>query len=174
MVIYNRRKKKEWYDAEQVLYANFLQEATAAEASGTATEEQIRFLEKEKSILEAEEEQRNRRRIWKRTKEWLFSGLKRDDGPMESSPDRTGDELGEQKGGVLKAVEARRQYVARDPGKVMEAVQARQEEDDRFRRPEEVLATLTPKTSDPTTAVGAGGGSSWSPFKSSGNDGSNS
>ncbi|KAI9793210.1 MAG: hypothetical protein M1816_000631 [Peltula sp. TS41687] len=128
MVMYNRRKRKEWYATESMLYAKFLAEATAAESQGSATEEQVEFLKKERMIQRAEEEERNKPGVWKRTKEWLLKDLKRDDGgavvasevmvmadddnATPAPAEATGTGTGTAGGGVLKAVEALRKDVA--------------------------------------------------------------
>lgn len=114
MMLYNRRKRKEWYAAEMAVYAKYLEVATAAEAQGTATDEQIKFLEKERTIQKAEEERRNRWRLWKKTKEWLFKDLKREDGAVASEVATADSRAVEGSGGVLKAVEAMRKEAAEE------------------------------------------------------------
>ena len=70
MIVYNRRKKREWYAQQQEIYSRSLAEATVAEERGQATDDQLAFLSREHQIQEAEKRQKGR--LWTRVKEGLF------------------------------------------------------------------------------------------------------
>ena len=70
MIVYNRRKKREWYAQQREIYSRSLAEATVAEERGQATEDQLDFLNREYQIQEAEKRQKGR--LWTRLKEGLF------------------------------------------------------------------------------------------------------
>lgn len=85
-MVYNRRKRREWFHEQNQKAAIALAEANQAAAAGTASEDQILLLNNE---LNRVEHQKNKKGIFKRTKEALFGGLSKD----------------EQAGGTLGAIE---------------------------------------------------------------------
>ncbi|KAH0536196.1 hypothetical protein FGG08_006904 [Glutinoglossum americanum] len=91
MLLHNRRKKREYFAQQSHLLSVSIADAAAAEALGTATEPQIALLKRERehaAYLEELERQKNPG-VVERTKEWLFSGLKRDEGEEAGSKDGT-------------------------------------------------------------------------------------
>lgn len=95
LIIYNRRQRALWIDRE----LQRLLEAKQAYISGTATEEQLELLSKEKT---GEEEKRGKEELKKqslfyRGREWLFGGLKEETSETDN-----------ERPGVLKAVNAQR------------------------------------------------------------------
>ncbi len=75
MMIYNRRKRNEWYIDQEQRRAKALVLAREAAAQGTANENQILLLNQERAAEEAEEERRGKRGIFKRVKQMFYAGL---------------------------------------------------------------------------------------------------
>ncbi len=131
MILYNRRQRRDFFAEQKALHAKALMSARQAALNGTADEDQMLLLNRERAAMEAEQARLAKEGIWKRTKEWLYSGLKTDEegaatsgGTLAAvgdevwkenaseSNDVTGDKLG-----ILKAVkEKRREGV--EPGTV--------------------------------------------------------
>ncbi|KAI9887953.1 MAG: hypothetical protein M1823_000210 [Watsoniomyces obsoletus] len=108
MMLYNRRKRNEWHQAKLENYYRTLAEAREAEKLGTPTEEHLAILKKEATIVEAEEAAKNKKGVFKRAKELMFSGLKK-----EEDPDAVASAFTGETSGILKAVEdARRENTA--------------------------------------------------------------
>ena len=80
-----------------------LKEARIAQDAGVATDDQILFINRERAALEAAQAKANRPGIFKRTKNWLFSGLSAE----------------EQKGGRLGAGAAGGAIVSQTPKEEM-------------------------------------------------------
>lgn len=80
-MLYNRRKRREWLSEQQRNYDVALSKARDAEAAGTLTPDLALVLNKERAILAAEEEQKNKKGVFASTKEWLFGGLAKEDRP---------------------------------------------------------------------------------------------
>ncbi|KAI9673483.1 MAG: hypothetical protein M1817_002946 [Caeruleum heppii] len=119
MVLYNRRKRREFYAAQVALYTQHLSEARTALAHNTATPQQIRLIE-EDELAEREKQERLRKKgIWKGIKRALFSGLKtdedepleekREDSSLASVPQRVQAKIKAGEGAVLSAVQEHRQ-----------------------------------------------------------------
>lgn len=83
MIVYNRRKRREWFHEQNQKHAISMAEAKQAMAAGTATEDQILLLNNERN---KEEHEKNKKGFFKRTKEALFGGY--------SMEEKTGGELG--------------------------------------------------------------------------------
>ncbi|RDW66472.1 hypothetical protein BP6252_10107 [Coleophoma cylindrospora] len=81
MMIYNRKKRDEYYAQEKALKAAAYDRAKTAVSRGTATEADIAFVKGEDDWAKRMEERKNRPGLWKRSKDWLFSGLKKEDQP---------------------------------------------------------------------------------------------
>lgn len=79
MMLYNRRKRKEWFAEQQINYDKALALAYRAEAEGSLTPDLELILNKERAIEAYEEQQRNRPGIWERTKGTLFGGLAKEE-----------------------------------------------------------------------------------------------
>jgi hypothetical protein len=118
MMIHNRRKRREYFAEQQALHTAQVYEAQQAARRGMASEEQQALLQKEEQILKMEEAKqaaKNAPGVFGRTKEWLISGLKKeeDGGAFSTSEEKVGydgtvaeDEVirsGESK--ILKAVQ---------------------------------------------------------------------
>ncbi|OJD40245.1 uncharacterized protein BKCO1_1000651 [Diplodia corticola] len=115
MIVYNRRKRREWFHEQNQKHAISMAEAKQAVAAGTATEDQILLLNNERN---KEEHEKNKKGFFKRTKESIFGGF--------SKEEEQGGQLGaiaaeardafisdaqttkDQGSGVLRAVEEKR------------------------------------------------------------------
>ncbi|KAK3686860.1 hypothetical protein LTR37_019412 [Vermiconidia calcicola] len=86
MMLHNRRRRNEWLAGQQAKTAIDLAEAKAAQAEGRVTEDQILLINRERAAAEAQEAKRNRPGMFKRARNYLFSGL--------SSEEQKGGKLG--------------------------------------------------------------------------------
>lgn len=75
MVLYNRRKRREFFLEQQQNYDMALQKAIKAEKEGTLTADLALVLNKERAVLAYEAEQARKGGFVKQAKEWLFGGL---------------------------------------------------------------------------------------------------
>ncbi|KAI9837159.1 MAG: hypothetical protein M1837_003120 [Sclerophora amabilis] len=152
MVLYNRGKRRDFYAAQADLYKRNLAEASEAVGQGTATPSQLKVLEEERAMQKAEADRKNRKGIWGRGKEWLFSGLKKDDEEVTAEP---GDLMGSD--GLL-------QSKAAADGQVVTAVRELEEERHRERK-EGMLDILGEETarsvSQSVPSIRGGGWKDW-------------
>ena len=79
MIVYNRRKRRDYFAEQSALHKTRLAEAKEAVARGAADEDQMLLINRERAAFEAEQARLSKKGVFKRTKEWLFSGLKKDD-----------------------------------------------------------------------------------------------
>lgn len=75
MLLHNRRRRNDWLAEQQAKSARDLAEAREAQAMGAVTEDQILLLNRERAAQEAAEAKKNKPGVFKRTTNWLFSGL---------------------------------------------------------------------------------------------------
>ncbi|KAI9881278.1 MAG: hypothetical protein M1830_005564 [Pleopsidium flavum] len=80
MIIYNRRKRRDYFAEQSALHKTRLAEAKVAAARGAADEDQMLLINRERAADEAERARSAKNGVFKRTKEWLFSGLKNEEG----------------------------------------------------------------------------------------------
>jgi hypothetical protein len=123
MIIYNRRKRAEYYAEQRALHSAAAHEAEEAIAFGNATELQQALIKKEKALKQDSEarETSKQRSIFARSKEWLFSGLKKEEeGGDFGTPERRlgyegtseeDDVLGERESSILRAIETKKAEV---------------------------------------------------------------
>lgn len=78
MIIYNRRKRREYYAEQKALHSSALFEAQKAIQAGHATEAQHAIVEEEFKYMQEVKAQANKPGVWARGKEWLFSGMKKE------------------------------------------------------------------------------------------------
>ena len=84
MILYNRRKKREWYAEQHTKWQEALVLAREAEVQGTANNDQILLLNRERAAEAADEEKRNRPSIWKTIKSlFSFEGLNKEEKPLQ-------------------------------------------------------------------------------------------
>ncbi|KAI9719784.1 MAG: hypothetical protein M1812_003272 [Candelaria pacifica] len=137
MMIYNRRQRRDFFKEQGVLHAKALIAARQAASQGTADEDQILLLNRERAAQEAEEARLAKKGMWRRTKDWLYSGLKTEEEGSTTSGGTlaaVGDEVWKEnatesndgtgaKLGILKALkEKRREGI--EPGTVEESTPA--------------------------------------------------
>ncbi|KAK0115342.1 hypothetical protein ONS96_013801 [Cadophora gregata f. sp. sojae] len=119
MMILNRKKRAQFFEEQKAIRANAIYKARQAIESGTATEEDIKFISLEdehaarlEAFIRAKKEKKG---IFTRGKEWLFSGLKNEEegDNVGSSEKRLGyeamseedDVLGERESDIVRAIE---------------------------------------------------------------------
>ncbi|PVH87260.1 hypothetical protein DL98DRAFT_510123 [Cadophora sp. DSE1049] len=122
MMIYNRKKRAQFFEEQKAIRANAIYKARQAIEAGTATEEDIKFISLEdehaariEALARAKKEKKG---IFKRGKEWLFSGLKNEEEGEDvgSSERRLGyealseedDALGERESDIVRAIEEKK------------------------------------------------------------------
>ncbi|CCU81629.1 hypothetical protein BGHDH14_bgh05244 [Blumeria hordei DH14] len=93
MIIYNRRKKAQFFHEQKTQLENAILTARKAINDGTATEAQINFIRMEDEHKSAKPKEKMN--LISKSKEWLFSGLKTDEGDFieksnspKNKPDR--------------------------------------------------------------------------------------
>jgi hypothetical protein len=107
MLVHNRRKRNEWLLVQGELHRRELEAANDALAAGTANEDQMLLINRERARAEADREKLNKKGVFVRAKEALFSGMDKEEkkgGTLGLLADGQKGEsnLGE---GVLRAVE---------------------------------------------------------------------
>jgi hypothetical protein len=126
MMIYNRKKRAQFYEEQKAIHESAVYSAKSAIANGTATEEQIKFIHREEAHdaeLEAiARAKREKRGIFSKSKDWLFSGLKNEEEGEDvgSSERRLGyealseedDSLGERESDIVRAIEEKKMAIA--------------------------------------------------------------
>ena len=120
-MIHNRRKKAEFFQQQKVQHASAIESARYKIQHGTATEEDIKFIQLEdahaaeieaKARAKAEKKENS---VFNRGKRWLFSGLKKEEegDDVGTSENRLGYEalseedeaLGERDSDIVRAIE---------------------------------------------------------------------
>src|SRR5438552_3404633 len=107
LTLYSRRQKVLWVERQ----LQILDEAQIAYANGTANEEQLEIVRNEQigEIEKRIREEAKEKRLWNRTKRYLFSGLKEEEaatvaaGPSSSSTPSSPDKIR-----VLDALDAKK------------------------------------------------------------------
>ena len=75
MILYNRRKRREFYAEKSAERQRDLISAREAFARGNANEDQVLLLNQERASQEAALEKKNKPGVFKRAKDWMFAGL---------------------------------------------------------------------------------------------------
>jgi hypothetical protein len=122
MMIYNRRKRAEFYQEQKALKENAIRSARLAIVAGEASEEQIQFIRREEEHDAQLEAVKAKKGIFKKGKEWLFSGLKKEEEGEDvgSSERRLGyealseedDSLGARESDIVRAIEDKKMAIA--------------------------------------------------------------
>ena len=123
MVLYNRQKRKMFYEEQKVLLNRAVEDAQVALANDAASEAQIALLQREKAREDWEAKQRAKKGIFGRSKEWLLGGLKNDDSEVEddsSMPQLPSVESIRAESRVLRAAE---EHNRPEESRVMETIQ---------------------------------------------------
>lgn len=117
MIVFNRKKRAQFYEEQKAIHQNAIYKAQQSLAAGTASESDLEFLQRETEhdsyLAEKAKEKAARKGIFRRGKEWLFSGLsnEEDHTAVENTVAASGlvkDEIhrGQEKAGdVLRALE---------------------------------------------------------------------
>lgn len=82
MMIYNRKKRAQFFEEQKAIHQNAVYRAKQSIAAGVASEADIEFIKREEEhdvVLAEIAQKKNKKGIFKRGKEWLFSGLKKDE-----------------------------------------------------------------------------------------------
>lgn len=79
MIIYNRRKRRDYFAEQSALHKTRLAEAKEAVANGAADEDQMLLINRERASFEAERARAAKKGVVRRTKDWLLGGLKTDE-----------------------------------------------------------------------------------------------
>ncbi|QSZ35383.1 hypothetical protein DSL72_008253 [Monilinia vaccinii-corymbosi] len=139
MMVYNRKKRAEFFVEQKMKYAMALESAQEAAAAGSATEAQIEFLNREKERAEKTklaEEAKKKSGPWKKSTEWLFSGLKKEEegDDVGTSERRLGhealseedDDFGARESDVIRAIEEKKMAIQDKAKSAFEAEKERQ------------------------------------------------
>ena len=90
MIIYNRKKRAQFYEEQKALHQNAIYKAQQSIAAGTATEAELEFIQREKDhdayLAEKAGEKAAKKGFFRRSKEWLFSGLSNEDEAVTERP----------------------------------------------------------------------------------------
>jgi hypothetical protein len=130
MMIYNRRKRAQFYEEQKGLYAAAVHNARLAIEQGTASEEDVEFIRREEEETSRTEKIKAdkaakavRKGIFAISRDWLFSGLKNEEegDDVGSSERRIGyeslseedDVMGERESDIIRAIEDKKQRVER-------------------------------------------------------------
>lgn len=122
MMIYNRKKRAQFYEEQKARHASAMHTARNAIANGIATEEQIKFIHREEEhdaeLAAFAKAKREKKGIFGKSKDWLFSGLKKEEEGEDvgSSERRLGyeglseedDSLGERESDIVRAIEEKK------------------------------------------------------------------
>ena len=127
-MIYNRRKRAQFYEEQKGLYAAAVHNARLAIEQGTASEDDIEFIARDdeerarNSKMEVDNASKAAKKgIFATSRDWLFSGLKKEEEgeAVGSSEMRIGyeslseedDGMGERESGIIRAIEDKKKSV---------------------------------------------------------------
>lgn len=124
MMIYNRKKRAQFYEEQKARHASAIHTAKYAIANGIATPEQIAFIRREEdhdAELAAFAKAKKESGVFRKTKNWLFSGLKNEEEGEDagSSERRLGyegmseedDSMGERESDIVRALEDKKMAI---------------------------------------------------------------
>jgi len=126
MIVYNRWKKREYFAEQQAKHAADLATARMAAESGSADENQILLLNRERAAQEAEVAKKNRKGIFKSTLQYLYGNPEEKEAAAAAAaktPSELVEGLKEEASekasnlGIMKAVEESRKLQAPSPAK---------------------------------------------------------
>lgn len=120
-MIYNRRQRNKWAEEQRARHQSAIHSAKDAIARGIATEEDIKFIKREEEHDALIEAKKQKKGIFKRSQEWLFSGLKKEEEGEDvgSSERRLGyealseedDGLGTRESDIVRAIEEKKMAI---------------------------------------------------------------
>jgi hypothetical protein len=122
MMIYNRRKRAEFFAEQKAKHEIAIYDAKVAMEYGNATEAQLEFMKRENAeqarVDALRREKKQKPGMFKRASAWLFSGLKEEEegDDVGSSEARLGyealseedDTLGERESDIVRAIEEKK------------------------------------------------------------------
>lgn len=91
MLIHNRRKRREWLEEQQKKSAIDLEAAREAFSRGTANENQILLLNRERAAAEAEMERSGKKGVFSKAREAMFGSGSQQDGKVLAEVKATQD-----------------------------------------------------------------------------------
>jgi len=122
MMVYNRKKKAQFFEEHKAKVEAALHTARKAIEMGNASDEQIKFVRLEdehEAMLKAKSEKRG---MFTKSKDWLFSGLKKEEegNDLGTSENRLGyegmseedDSLGARESDIVRAIEDKKTAIA--------------------------------------------------------------
>lgn len=153
MMIYNRKKRAQFFEEQKAIHQNAIYRAREAITAGIATEEDIKFIKREEEhevdLAERARAKAAKKGVFTKGKEWLFAGLKKEEegSDLGSSEKRLGfeslseedDGLGERESDIVRAIEDKRSAFA---GKAKKAF-AEEKERQRSGGPLDRIGTLS-------------------------------
>jgi hypothetical protein len=113
MMLYNRRKRHQYYEEQKALQAAAMENAQIAIQNGDASVEQPQDANPPKEQAAASDGPG----IFQRSKDWLFAGLKKEEEVVTNEED---DYLGVRESDVLKAIEEKKMELAQKGMGVLE------------------------------------------------------
>jgi hypothetical protein len=128
MIMFNRRKRAEFFSEQKAMHEAAVHNAREAIGRGNATEAQLDFIKKvdeEDAKLKVLKLQRMEKKgIFASSKDWLLSGLKKDEHEIEptgvEATPGSENASGAGKGGVLQAIEERKDLIRDEANKAFE------------------------------------------------------
>ncbi|KAG9233869.1 cytochrome oxidase c assembly-domain-containing protein [Amylocarpus encephaloides] len=140
MMIYNRRKRAEFFAQQKAMHARAIETATKAIDSGTATQSQLDFMQREAEhdaqVAAAKAAKAAKRGIFGSAKDWLFSDLKKEEegNDVGTSERRFGyegsneedDSLGVRESDIVRAIEDKKLGLAAKAKKAFEEEKERE------------------------------------------------
>jgi hypothetical protein len=134
MIIHNRKKRREFYQEQKAMHASAIENARKKIESGIATEEDVKFITMEDAhaaeIAAAAKAKAEKKGVFTKSKEWLFSGLKKEEegDDVGTSERRLGyealseedDGLGERESDIVRAIEEKKMGIADKAKKAFE------------------------------------------------------
>lgn len=168
MIVYNRKKRAQFFEEQKAIHQNAIYKAQQSISAGTATEADIEFIKREEEhdayLAEKAREKAAKKGIFRRGRDWLFSGLSNDDEQPAAEPTTATegfvkDELhrGQEKSSeILKSLEDRKTRISDN------ARQAFADEKERQRVGGPLDRLVTPASSSDSEQPKSGGGwTSW-------------
>lgn len=128
MMIHNRRRKAQFFAEQKAVYQSQLYDAQRAVKAGTASEEQLKLIHQEKQLDAEEAQKKAKKGIYARSKEWLFSGMKKDDSieELEIAGQAFAQEAREAQSSILNAVGEKKEDVKAQAKNALETEKERQ------------------------------------------------
>jgi hypothetical protein len=126
MMVHNRRKRAEFFTEQKALKASAIQTAKLAIDNGVATQDQLAFIQREEEhdaqLAAVATAKAAKKGIFGRSKDWLFSGLKKEEEGENSTPGdgrpgyeviyQEGHSITERESGVVRAIDEKKNLIS--------------------------------------------------------------